>query len=71
MRMCVVCRARFHQGELLRLQVKKNAQNEPVVCFFGGVGRSFYVCQLCKGTPKTLRSILKRFKAVNEDFAFN
>lgn len=70
-RMCVVCKARFHQSKLSRLQVKTNAQNEPIISFFSGVGRSFYVCEVCKSAPKTLRSILKRFKAVNEDFSFN
>lgn len=70
-RMCVACKARFHQSELCRLQVKKNAQNQPVIEFFNGVGRSFYVCEVCKSSPKTLKGILKRFKAINEDFSFN
>ncbi|MGX3098640.1 DUF448 domain-containing protein [Helicobacter sp. 23-1046] len=69
-RMCVVCKARFHQSELCRLQVKKDAQNQSIIGFFSGAGRSFYVCESCKGAPKTLKSIMKRFKAINEDFSF-
>ena len=70
-RMCVSCRARFHQSELIRLQVKTNAKNEPVIRFFSGAGRSFYVCGICKNAPKTLKGIFKRFKVLNEDFSFN
>nr|WP_317404957.1 DUF448 domain-containing protein [uncultured Helicobacter sp.] len=53
-RMCVKCRKRFHQKELLRLQCDGYS-----LCEFSGKGRSFYVCEECLGQPKTLQVILK------------
>ncbi|PKT75253.1 DUF448 domain-containing protein [Helicobacter winghamensis] len=46
-RMCVVCRGRFPQESLLRLQY----QNSKLQVFQGS-GRSFYVCRNCQEAPK-------------------
>ncbi|WP_295700161.1 MULTISPECIES: DUF448 domain-containing protein [Helicobacter] len=53
-RMCIKCRKRFHQKELLRLQSDGYS-----LCQFSGRGRSFYVCEECLTQPKTLQIILK------------
>ena len=53
-RMCVKCRQRSHQKELIRLQVEGNS-----LCEFSGNGRSFYVCEACIEQPKTLQAIIK------------
>lgn len=47
MRMCIVCRDRFPQAQLIRLQYK-----DSVLVRFCGVGRSFYLCPTCKEKPK-------------------
>ncbi|NPA11762.1 MAG: DUF448 domain-containing protein [Epsilonproteobacteria bacterium] len=53
-RMCVVCRGRFHQDTLNRYQCKNGEMVE-----FSGVGRSFYVCNGCINSKK-LAKILKK-----------
>jgi len=42
-RMCVSCRKRFPQKELIRLQKKDNNS----VVSYNGIGRSFYICIDC------------------------
>ncbi|MCH5313836.1 MAG: DUF448 domain-containing protein [Helicobacter sp.] len=56
-RMCVRCRKRFQQKELLRLQ-----SNGYSLCAFSGRGRSFYVCEECLAQPKTFQIIIKMNK---------
>ncbi len=53
-RMCVVCRGRFPQAQLIRLQYKDSA-----LIRFQGKGRSFYLCPHCKETPKASDCIAK------------
>ncbi len=53
-RMCIKCRKRLLQQELLRLQ-----SNDNTLRSFSGVGRSFYVCKECLEQPKILHSIIK------------
>jgi len=53
-RMCVVCRKRFNQKELNRLQCK-----DKKLISFSGVGRSFYVCSSCINNKKLIKYILK------------
>jgi len=50
--MCIVCRNRFAQYELIRLQCKKKE-----LIFFDGVGRSFYVCKECLNSKKLSKKI--------------
>jgi len=53
-RMCVVCRNRFLQEELKRLQCKKGELLE-----FSKEGRSFYVCNECVKTKNFIKYISK------------
>ena len=53
-RMCVVCRKRFNQKELNRLQCK-----DKKLIPFSGIGRSFYVCGNCINNKKLIKYILK------------
>ncbi|WP_199768945.1 DUF448 domain-containing protein [Helicobacter cetorum] len=55
-RMCVACRGRWFQNDLLRLKAFEEGVME-----FDGKGRSFYVCKNCLkgGEKKLLRAILK------------
>jgi predicted RNA-binding protein YlxR (DUF448 family) len=59
--MCVVCRRRFSQESMYRLQCK----NYEIVSF-SGIGRSFYLCKDCENS-KNLDKIVKRIckKSVN------
>lgn len=41
-RMCIHCRARFAQQNLLRMQIKNGE-----LIAYSYVGRSFYLCELC------------------------
>lgn len=59
-RMCIICRSRFTQKELLRLQTKQNKIQK-----FSGLGRSFYICKECllsKSEKKITQIIIKSFK---------
>jgi len=53
-RMCVVCKKRFNQKKLNRLQCK-----DKKLIPFSGVGRSFYVCSSCVNNKKLIKYILK------------
>ena len=59
--MCVSCRGRFSQTEMLRLQY----QNDEIQKF-SGFGRSFYVCEKCINDKK-LDKIMQRVCKVNKD----
>jgi predicted RNA-binding protein YlxR (DUF448 family) len=61
LRMCVVCRKRFYQNELNRLQCK-NAK----LILFSGSGRSFYVCKDCVNNKKFVNYISKICKISKE-----
>jgi len=52
--MCVTCRNRFFQDELIRLQCIDNN-----LSLFKGVGRSFYVCSNCVSSKKFLKFVSK------------
>jgi len=61
LRMCVVCRKKFYQNELNRLQCK-NGKLTP----FCGMGRSFYVCKECIDKKKFINYIAKICKISKE-----
>lgn len=63
-RMCVLCRVRLPQGELLRFQ----KQDERVVAF-SGVGRSFYICENCRANANEAkaRGILSKILGISKD----
>lgn len=55
-RMCVVCKGRFHQDELLRFSQKSGELSN------GANSRSFYVCKDCaRKDSKELSKRLSRF----------
>ncbi len=60
-RMCVVCRNRFFQCELNRIQ----CENQKLVKF-KGYGRSLYVCEDCIGNKKFINYIAKICKITKE-----
>ena len=60
-RMCVVCRNRFLQSELFRLQ----CENQKLISF-KGAGRSFYVCKKCVNEKKFVNYISKICKTDKE-----
>ena len=60
-RMCLQCRQRFPQKELIRLQCKdKKIQS------FDGIGRSQYVCVTCIENPKLVKQLAGRCKCAKE-----
>ena len=66
-RMCVVCRKRLLQKELLRLQQK----NQQIInyCF---IGRSFYSCYQCvSNEAKLLKCLKKQLKNNHLSLNFN
>ncbi|PHR55738.1 MAG: hypothetical protein COA44_09795 [Arcobacter sp.] len=60
-RMCLQCRQRFPQGDLLRLQCK-----DKKIQAFDGIGRSQYVCVTCIENPKLVKQLAGRCKCVKE-----
>jgi predicted RNA-binding protein YlxR (DUF448 family) len=61
-RMCIVCRQRYAQKKLLRLQEKNNN-----LFPYSGQGRSFYLCDGCSGNEKKIKGLMKRFRLSKED----
>ena len=56
-RMCIACRSRHPQNILIRLKQEGNS-----IIAYDGVGRSFYLCELCSQNEKKIRGLVKRFK---------
>ena len=57
-RMCIQCRERARQSDLVRLQCKDN-----VVQMYDGIGRSLYVCKTCIENPKLVKQLVGRCKS--------
>jgi predicted RNA-binding protein YlxR (DUF448 family) len=57
-RMCIVCRKRYAQKELIRLQFYKEKQE---IVEFNGTGRSFYICKGCLSTQKLQKVFVRNF----------
>ncbi len=64
-RMCINCRKRFFQKDLLRLQCK-----EKKIIKYSGIGRSFYICKDCLKDEKLVKNLVKICK-VDRESAFN
>jgi len=58
--MCVVCKNRLSQSEMLRLQCK----NKKIIPF-SGIGRSFYICKDCINDKK-LDKIIQRICKIDK-----
>ena len=62
-RMCIACRSRFPQKDLIKLkQVKEN------IVAYDNEGRSFYLCDECSINEKKIKGLIKRFKQEEERF---
>jgi len=63
-RMCIVCKARIPQSELLRLQVDQGGLRA-----FTKVGRSFYVCDDCIDTnnKQLKKALLQKCKKLDQN----
>jgi predicted RNA-binding protein YlxR (DUF448 family) len=56
--MCILCRKRFEQRLLFRLQRAGNN-----IVQYAGSGRSFYLCKECIKSPKILKQIERQYRA--------
>ena len=66
-RMCVSCRNRYPQFELLRLQCEGGELSA-----FSQVGRSFYLCQSClNGEKKLLKTLMRHCRSGEKDKLMN
>lgn len=59
--MCIHCRGRFYQSDLLRLQCIQHT-----ITTYTGTGRSFYLCGQCIDDKKVLRSVSRVCKISKE-----
>lgn len=63
LRMCISCRQRDAQNNLIRLQCF-----ESQLSLFRGNGRSFYICEIClKDSKKVLKSLMRQCKSGDRD----
>lgn len=53
-RMCINCRKRFLQNDLLRLQCK-----DKKIITHSGIGRSFYICKECLTQQKIAKKLAR------------
>lgn len=60
-RMCIVCRTRFIQMDLIRLKILDGK-----VVFFDGFGRSFYLCVDCFWDSRVHHK-LQKLKQISKD----
>ncbi|PHS56435.1 MAG: hypothetical protein COB17_09265 [Sulfurimonas sp.] len=62
-RMCVSCRQRFKQENLVRLHCV-NSEVE----LYNGYGRSFYLCKIClEDEKRTLKALMRQCRTSNKD----
>jgi predicted RNA-binding protein YlxR (DUF448 family) len=61
-RMCIACRERDLQKNLIRLQ-----QDNNTIFPYTGQGRSFYLCSICSKNEKKIKGLVKRFRLSTDD----
>jgi predicted RNA-binding protein YlxR (DUF448 family) len=66
LRMCVVCRERFEQSALIRLQCREG-NLEPYM----GMGRSFYLCSACVDHKKASGQLARHCKSNTPQMLMN
>ncbi len=59
--MCIACRTRESQNDLIRLQL----QDRQVIPF-SGAGRSFYLCHACASNQKKMKGVARRLGVEHE-----
>ena len=62
-RMCISCRDRKPQSDLLRLKME-----DKDIIAYDGSGRSFYLCDVCSKNQKKIKGLIRRFKQDEERF---
>jgi predicted RNA-binding protein YlxR (DUF448 family) len=62
-RMCLACRSKYPQNTLIRLK-----QEGKDVIAYNGLGRSFYLCDICSKNEKKIKGLVKRFKQNETQF---
>ena len=66
-RMCISCRDRLSQDELLRIRCSEGSLE-----VFNGVGRTFYLCGSCLEDEKKLsRALMRQCKSGDKDKLMN
>jgi uncharacterized protein len=66
-RMCVSCREKLAQDELLRVQCVAGH-----LSLFNGLGRSFYFCKICLDNEKKIaKALMRQCKSNNKDELMN
>jgi len=63
-RMCISCRNRNYQKDMLRLKISDDNK----VMVYNNCGRSFYICDECVKDKKKIKGLTKRFKQDEERF---
>ena len=67
LRMCISCRVRYTQNELLRLQCISGDLD-----IFKGTGRSFYLCENCLlEDKKVLKALMRQCRSGEKDKFMN
>ena len=62
-RMCISCRERQTQNQLLRIQCIDGS-----IEIFDGIGRSFYICKNCLTQEnKTLKALMRQCRSGEKD----
>lgn len=59
--MCIICKGRYFQFELIRLQVRDSN-----LVKYEGFNRSFYMCEQCSKLDKSSYVIASKFKINRE-----
>ncbi|PNV84272.1 MAG: hypothetical protein C0627_01780 [Sulfurimonas sp.] len=63
LRMCISCRQRDVQNNLIRLQCIDSQ-----LSLFRGSGRSFYICKIClEDNKKVLKALMRQCKSGDKD----
>lgn len=63
LRMCISCRQRDAQDNLIRLQCE-----ESQLSLYRGTGRSFYICKIClEDSKKLLKALMRQCKSGDRD----
>ncbi|OHD99824.1 MAG: hypothetical protein A3E21_01045 [Sulfurimonas sp. RIFCSPHIGHO2_12_FULL_36_9] len=63
LRMCISCRQRDAQNNLIRLQCLDSQFS-----LFRGTGRSFYICKIClEDSKKVLKALMRQCKSGDRD----
>ena len=65
-RMCIMCRGRFLQNSLIRLQCKQKK-----LIKYSNIGRSFYICQSCLDNKKLFKMLSHICKREAEELRKN